>query len=125
MLNSKRLSVVVVLGLVAVAIFMFAGLPISRFGWTSAQAQYFINTPADLCGSEPVYQARYGNVALTLYVDASLKIAAFTIPQQANQKLLVCPGGISSTSLKVYYAGGVFYTPPAAQIVTRGLADSQ
>lgn len=126
MLNKKRLSLAIGLALIAVAVFMFSGLPFVRLGWTSVQAQYAPSANV-ACNASVTQQARTFGV-VGFYRDAALTSLVFVVDNVKNgsrQKFLMC--GIEGKAVKVYFIGGIFYIPRAAveSIVPRHFTDKQ
>lgn len=131
MRTKKRLSVLFLLGMSALAVLMFAGLPFTQFSVTSVQAQYVPSAEVG-CGARVEYQVRlYGNT--TFYLDATLRqalgVIEATTPTQRLQKYLICTDSLTdpaATSWRIWLANNIVHIPVnSGQIVPRAFRDTQ
>lgn len=128
MSNNKRLSVVVVLALAAIAVFMFVGLPLVQFGSANVAAQY-VPGAEQLCGGTVAWQVRlYGDTQA--YADAGLTqrsvVLVATTPAKTRAKYLICTDSIAKSAWKIYLSGQTLYIPAGTgEIVPRQYKDNQ
>lgn len=131
MRTKKRVSVWFILGMSALAVLMFAGLPFTQFSPTSVQAQYIPSAETG-CGARVDYQVRlYGDT--TFYADSALSQAIGVIqastPAQRLQKYLICTESIidlETTSWRIWLANTLVYIPAkSGQIVPRAFRDTE
>lgn len=111
--DHRRLTVVVVLALAAVAVFAFVGLPFARLGLTPVSAQYATSAEA-ACGSPVTTQVVF-TAAVNLYSDAALTHRVATVTN-LPAKFLVCSGAGTATALKVYFAGQIYWVALGPQL---------
>jgi hypothetical protein len=116
MLNARRVGLVVVLALAAAAIFAFLGLPFANMGITSVNAQYGSAQASaeSLCGTSVTTQVVF-TAPVNLYSDSALLNRVTTVTA-LPAKFLVCGTGSTATSLKVYFAGNIYWVPFGAQL---------
>ena len=131
MRTKKCLSVTFFLGMSALAVLMFAGLPFTQFSVSSVQAQY-VPSAEQGCGARVDFQVRlFGDTGF--YVDPELQQLAgmiqATTPSQRLQKYLICTDSITdtaATSWRIWLANNIVYVPAnSGQIVPRAFRDNQ
>jgi hypothetical protein len=131
MRSKKRLSVMFILGMSAIAVLMFAGLPFTQFSVTNVQAQYVPSAESG-CGAAVNYQVRlYGDTGF--FADAALNqlagVIQTTTPAQRLQKYLICTDSLTdptAVSWRIWLANNIVFIPAnSGQIVPRAFADNQ
>ena len=121
----NRLPVVVALALVAVAVFAFAGLPIT--GTSNVSAQYAPSAEV-LCGGAVGFQVRLFDDTQA-FADSGLTQRAVILAARNNKeraKYLICTNTISGSAWRIYLSSGTVWIPAGSgQIVPRSFRDSQ
>jgi hypothetical protein len=133
MVHNRRFSFLLLAGLAFVVVFLVAGLPFSRLGMVSVNAQYVgpnALNEAGVCGSSPLFQVRLNDGVAAFYTSSDLSIVAASVPDAFWQKYLLC--GNTDTRADGYVAilfpGNVILYVNAndvASIVPRVYVDSQ
>jgi hypothetical protein len=124
-LRNKAFSAVMVAVIMGVVLTVAAGLPFSKFGVKSVDAQY--DPLAAACAAAAENQIRfYGDVVA--YADPDLTEPVVTIPGSTllRQKYLVCPGTLNETSVQIFLAGSLAWVRVGTgDIVPRSFRDDQ
>ncbi len=127
MLSRRRLSFLIAMALVGMAVVMALGLPFGQFGWMSVKAQYSPSAEG-ACGTAVYYQVRLSHDTWA-YSDPGLTQPAFLISTagaKALQKYLICSDTISNKAWAIFIATNLVYVPAnSGQIVPRGFQDNQ
>ncbi|MBZ0290116.1 MAG: hypothetical protein K8I30_21005 [Anaerolineae bacterium] len=128
MSQNRRFSFLLFVGVAAVVVILFAGLPLARFSYATVDAQYV--EEAKTCGSKPEYQVRFRGGQVTLFADKAMNSVAITTPDLQRQKYLLC--GNTDTRpdgyVAIFFPGNVIHyvsSEDVADIVPRDWTDGQ
>jgi hypothetical protein len=134
MISNRRLSILLAAALAFVFVFVVAGLPFSRLGMTSVNAEYGPGPNAldeeGVCGGVPRFQVRMNAGPASFYTSSSVSDVAGSFPDAFWQKYLMC--GNADTRADGYVAilfpgNKKFYVKSSdvASIVPRSFTDGQ